>query len=161
MDQTKKEKIIEAILTHVQDIDIAWYLVEEVEGFLKYLHYYKLKNIAENIDALKEYLLFLDHQSTLQIHALEYDLHFNKSAYETVYNVHYYVSKKWLSVIGEDRLMKKIRENDYNLMTVMQGIKWFLLLTVDEFCNASPTRMFINRAMWKKELISWGKKKTI
>jgi hypothetical protein len=34
----------------------------------------------------------------------------------------------------------------------MQGIKGLLLLTIDEFCNASPTRMEINTFLWKKEI---------
>lgn len=140
------------ILTHTNALDIAWYLKQEVEGFLKYLHYYKLKNIEENIEALNEYLLFLDNQSSLQIKALDYDLHFDAPhVCQSANHVHYYVSQKWLMIVGEEKIMKKIWENDYNLTTVMQGIKWFLLLTVDEFCNASPTRMFINRMLWQKE----------
>jgi hypothetical protein len=38
----------------------------------------------------------------------------------------------------------------------MQGIKWFLILTADEFCNASPTRMSINRMLWQKQLQNTG-----
>jgi hypothetical protein len=33
----------------------------------------------------------------------------------------------------------------------MQGIKGLLLLTIDEFCNASPTRMAINTFIREKE----------
>jgi hypothetical protein len=34
----------------------------------------------------------------------------------------------------------------------MQSIKWCLILTIDEFCNASPTRIDIMRYnLWKKK----------
>jgi hypothetical protein len=35
----------------------------------------------------------------------------------------------------------------------MLGIKWFLLLTMDEFCNASPTRLSMTKLTWDKELV--------
>lgn len=38
----------------------------------------------------------------------------------------------------------------------MQGIKGFLVLTADEFCNASPTRMSINRMLRQKQLSCTG-----
>jgi hypothetical protein len=38
----------------------------------------------------------------------------------------------------------------------MQWLKWFLLLTADEFCNASQTRMFINKIIRQKENILNG-----
>lgn len=47
---------------------------------------------------------------------------------------------------------QRIWENEFNLQHIMQGIRGFLLLTADEFCNASPTRMSINRMLWQKEL---------
>jgi hypothetical protein len=33
----------------------------------------------------------------------------------------------------------------------MQAVKWFLLLTADEFCNATKTRMSISRRTWQKQ----------
>jgi hypothetical protein len=38
----------------------------------------------------------------------------------------------------------------------MQGVKGFLVLTADEFCHASPTRMSINRTLWQKQLEKTG-----
>jgi len=34
----------------------------------------------------------------------------------------------------------------------MLGIKGFLLLTMDEFCNASPVRLSISKVLWDKEM---------
>ena len=42
-----KEKIIEAI----KNLDIMWFIVEEVEDSLDYLNKYKLLNIYENIES--------------------------------------------------------------------------------------------------------------
>jgi hypothetical protein len=61
-----------------------------------------------------------------------------------------------LEKIGEQKIKQKIRENDFNLNYVMQGVKWFLVLTADEFCNASPTRMSINRMLRQKQLKDTG-----
>ncbi|MBU0627248.1 hypothetical protein KKG31_05580 [Patescibacteria group bacterium] len=54
--------------------------------------------------------------------------------------------------IGERKIHQKIWDNDFNLSYIMQGIKGLLLLTADEFCNATPTRMSINRLLWQKEI---------
>ncbi len=150
MADSKKEALVKSILRKVDHLDIAWYLKIEVEEFLKYLHYYKLKNILSNIEALKEYLLVLDKQNTSQIHEMEYDesLEWEKKHDD----LHYFVSKWGLCKIGERKLHQKLRENEFNLQQIMLGVKGFLLLTADEFCNASPTRMSINRMIWQKQL---------
>ena len=59
---------------------------------LKHLHYYKIKNVYQNIEALQEYLELLDKQSTKQIYKLEYD---TKREYELAdHDVYYFISKK-------------------------------------------------------------------
>ena len=151
MSPTKKDILIENIMSQLQDVDVAWYLKDEVKDLLKYLHFYKIKNVYQNIDALKEYLTLLDNQSTHQIHKLDYDVS-RKHELSSDHDVHYYVSKKWLDHVGENKIHQKIWDNDYNLSYIMQGIKWLLLLTADEFCNATPTRMSINRMLRQKEL---------
>jgi hypothetical protein len=152
MAKIKKDILSETIMKKVNNLDVAWYLKLEVEEFLKYLHYYKLKNILQNIDGLKDYLLVLDRQNTNQIHELEYKK--SLDAYEKAHDVLYYVSKVWLTKIGEQKIHRKLRENEFNLQQIMLGVKWFLLLTANEFCNASQTRMSINRMTWQKQLKS-------
>jgi hypothetical protein len=100
---------------------------------------------------LKDYLLFLDHKSTKQIHQLDHEMVDNADIWE--HNVHYYISKKWLNVVWEQKIVQKIWQNDYNLWSVMQWIKGFLLLTMDEFCNATPTRLSINKIMREREMV--------
>lgn len=155
MADSKKDIISRNIAEEIDTLDIAGYLKQEVKDFLKYLHYYKIKNILQNIDALKEYLICLDHQNTNQIHELEYMKNEDMER-EQDHQVHYYISKTGLSKVGEDKIKQKIWENDFNLTYIMQGVKGFLILTADEFCNASPTRMSINRMLWQKQLQSTG-----
>lgn len=150
MNDTAKGKLIDDIMSKIEGLDVAWYLKEEVRDILKYLHFYKIKNVSSNIDALKEYLTLLDNQSTKQIHKLEYDADRKNEAAE--HDVYYFISKKWLEHVWEYKIHQKIWDNDYNLSYIIQGIKWLLLLTADEFCNATPTRMSINRLIWQKEL---------
>ena len=154
MAESKKDIISDNIMEEIDTLDIAGYLKQEVKDFLKYLHYYKIKNILQNIDALKEYLICLDHKNTDQIHELEYEK--NQDMEISDHDIYYYISSKGLEKIGEHKIHQKIRENDFNLSYIMQGIKWFLILTADEFCNASPTRMSINRMLWQKQLQNTG-----
>lgn len=155
MAESKKEIISKTIGLEIDTLDIAGYLKQEVKDFLKYLHYYKIKNILTNIDALKEYLICLDHQNTDQIHELEH-MHNENINENEEHDLHYYISVKWLEKVGEHKMKQKIRANDFNLNYVMQGVKWFLVLTADEFCHASPTRMSINRILWQKQLEKTG-----
>lgn len=150
MSPTKKELVIDAIMSEIQDIDIAWYLKTEVKDLLKYLHYYKLKNVYENMEALVEYLHLLDKQNTNQIHQLEYDKRRKHELADA--DINYFLSTEWLNKIWEHKIHQKVRDNDYNLSYIMQWLKGLLLLTADEFCNATPTRMSINRMLWQKEL---------
>ncbi|MCX6825236.1 MAG: hypothetical protein NTY80_03335 [candidate division SR1 bacterium] len=152
MAESKSDIISKNIVDEIATLDIAGYLKQEVKDFLKYLHYYKIKNILQNIDALKEYLICLDHQNTNQIHELEYETNPEMEIGE--HDIFYYVSVIGLEKVGKHKIHQKIRENDFNLSYIMQGIKGFLVLTADEFCNASPTRMSINRMLWQKQLQS-------
>lgn len=99
MSPTKKDyspekgTLIDDIMSQLQDVDVAGYLKDEVRDLLKYLHFYKIKNVYQNIDALKEYLALLDNQSTNQIHKLEYDAS-RKHELSADHDVQYYVSKK-------------------------------------------------------------------
>ena len=156
---TKKEILIEQILNEVRDLDIAGYLKQEIEKFLWFFHAYKLNNIVSNLDFLKDYLLFLDHKSTRQIHGLDHDPVDDIDIWD--HDMHYYVSKKWLDVVWENKMKQKIWQSDFNLSSVMLGIKGFLLLTMDEFCNATPTRLSINKLTWDKEMIGDVKKDEI
>lgn len=149
---TKKHTVLDSIIEELGALDIAWYLREEISSLFKHLHYYKLKNIYQNIDALKEYLNFLDHHSTQQIHALEYVE--NAELPEGEHDLLYYVSQKGLDIVGAQKIRQKIWEDHYSLSYIMQAVKWFLLLTADEFCNASPTRMSINRMLRKNQILT-------
>lgn len=155
MAESKKEIISRNIAEEIDTLDIAGYLKEEVNDFLKHLHYYKIKNILQNIDALKEYLICLDQQNTDQIHELDH-IHNEDMQRDEGHDIKYYISSKGLEKVGEHKIKQKIWENNFNLNYVMQGVKGFLVLTADEFCNASPTRMSINRMLRQKQLKNAG-----
>ena len=64
---TKTEELLENISKQIDSLNIAWYIKEEVIASLKYLHWYKLKNIDKNMDSFCEYLIFLNDQNTEKI----------------------------------------------------------------------------------------------
>ncbi len=121
MAETKKEIISRNIVEEIEKLDIAGYLKQEVYNFLDHLHYYKIKNILENIDALKEYLICLDQQNTDQIHELEH-IHTEDRERNQEHDLHYYISKKGLTKVGEQKIKQKIWQNDFNLNYIMQGV---------------------------------------
>jgi len=146
----KKDLLTEQIIDEISDMDIAGYLKEEIEKILWYFHYYKLKNIHKNIDFLKDYLSFLDQKNYKQMGLLQCD--WDMEIEVTGHDLYYYISQKWLDFVWEKKIKQKIWQNDYSLNSIMLGIKWFLLLTMDEFCNASPVRLSINKVLWDKEM---------
>lgn len=147
----KKEIIKSQILENVNSLDIAWYLKEEIEKSLEYFHYYKLNNILKNIEFLDDYLSFLDQKNTNQIDSLYCESVEDIDIW--AHDLKYYVSNKWLNIVWEQKLKHTIVENNYNFMSIMQWIKWFLLLTIDEFCNATPVRLSIDQLMRNKESV--------
>lgn len=151
----KKEIIKSQILENINALDIAWYLKEEIEKSLEYFHYYKLNNILKNIEVLDDYLSFLDQKNTNQIDNLYCESIEDIDIW--AHDLKYYVSNKWLDMVWEQKLKHIIVENNYSFMSIMQWIKWFLLLTIDEFCNATPVRLSIDQIMWNKELVRVNK----
>ena len=113
MPDSKKDIISKNIVDEIETLDIAGYLKQEVKDFLKHLHYYKIKNILQNIDALKEYLICLDHQNTNQIHELEYE--HNKDMEIGDHDVHYY-SYFFFSFVGN--IIMYIMVSDFHIFVV-------------------------------------------
>lgn len=116
-----KNIFIAAIEQEINALDIAGYVKQEVRDLFEKLHYYKIKNIYENRDALKEYLFFLDNHSTKQIFALAHN-DMNQEV-PVADNVDWYVSQKGLELIGHEHIHRKIWENNFNLSYIMQAVK--------------------------------------
>lgn len=147
---SKKEEIKNKIIENINTLDIAWYLKEELIKSLWYFHYYKISNVFKNIDFLDDYLIFLDKKNTRQL----CDLEFDESCEDIdiwVHEINYYVSSIGQEKVWEKKLKYKIAEGDYNFLSILQWIKWFLLLTLDEFCNATPVRLSIDQDVRVKE----------
>jgi hypothetical protein len=66
-------------------------------------------------------------------------------------SISYFYNYENISDSDLSSIQHKIETNTYETITLMQSIKWCLILTIDEFCNASPTRVDIMRYnLWKK-----------
>lgn len=145
---TKTDMMKKEILDCIYQLDIAGYLKEELKKLLWYFHYYKMVNIHKNMDFLVEYLKFLDHKSTKNINQLDHQ--YQDFEMNGEHDVFYYISKRGLDIVWEKKIKQKIYQNDYSLNSNMQGIKGFLLLTMDEFCNATPVRLSIDQEIRHK-----------
>lgn len=147
---TKTEELLEKISKQINSLNIAWYIKEEVIASLRYLHWYKLKNIEKNMDSFCEYLIFLNNQNTEKIDNLCTGKWDRKESSPKELN-YFFAPEKKLSKEKEKLYNKKLSENGYELLTLIQWIKWVLILSIDEFCNASKTRMDIHNMLMKRE----------
>lgn len=149
MSEAKKQEIIKKIQDGIDGTDVAWYIQEEVKSLLDNFHYYKLKNIYKNFDFLEDYLSYLDYKNTKQIKSIKVSESINE---DKTFNIDYYISQRGKKYIGESNLNIKNINNSYYLNTIVSGLRWFIVLSIAEFCNASNTRLHINKFLWKKEL---------
>lgn len=144
-----RNELYEEIAKYCDELHIARYLKNEVKSALKYFHVYKLSNIKKNLSEFSDYLIFLNTENCVRI---EWLTEWKESKRLLNNSVSYFydyenIDKDRLSVI-----QKKIETNSYETITLMQSMKGYLILTIDEFCNASPTRIDIMRYnLWKKK----------
>jgi hypothetical protein len=150
-----KEQLYQDIITTCNQLTIARYLKNEVKTSLQYFHTYKLGNIKKNLQIFIKYLLFLNEENSKQLQNLEKSSGDKKKVNNTL---QYFYDHEALTPSEAQEISAKIESNTYQVITIIQGIKGLLLLTIDEFCNASPTRMAISAFIWEKE--RYKKKKT-
>ncbi|MDD2537382.1 MAG: hypothetical protein PHU61_02730 [Candidatus Absconditabacteria bacterium] len=152
-----KEELYSEIIDSCNALPIAQYLKHEVESSLKYFHQYKLHNIKKNLNMFCDYLLFLNEENGKQILELTTE-EGNKELFQqeiSYFFVNSEASEEELGIVKAH-----ITNNPYQVLSLMQGVKGLLLLTIDEFCNASPTRMAINSFVFEKETKKKQKKKS-
>lgn len=146
---SQKNQLYEEISKHCDSLHIARYLKNEVKNALKYFHNHKLSNIKKNINEFSDYLIFLNDQNCQKIDWFTTGKESKRALNNSISYFYDYenITNKELSLI-----QAKIETNSYETITLMQSIKWCLILTIDEFCNASPTRIDIIRyELWKKK----------
>jgi hypothetical protein len=143
-----KQELYQEITTACDQLEIARYLKNEVKNSLQYFHTYKLENIKKNLTAFTNYLLFLNEENCRQIQALQAIAENKKEVNNTL---GYFYHHAEITDKEAKEITEKIESNTYQTITLIQGIKGLLLLTIDEFCNASPTRMAINTFIREKE----------
>lgn len=147
--KTEKDKLYEEIAKHCDWLCIARYLKNEAKSALKYFHAHKLSNIKRNLKEFSDYLLFLNAENCLWIESFTA---WKESKRSLNNSLSYFYDNKNITKSQISTIQKKIETNSYETITLMQSIKWCLILTIDEFCNASPTRIDIMRYnLWKKK----------
>lgn len=147
--EAKKNELYTKISNHCDRLPIARYLKNEVKNAIKYFHSHKLSNINKNLNEFSDYLLFLNTQNCQKIESFKSWKETKRSLNNSV---SYFYDCENLSKKEISQIQDKIETNSYETITLMQSIKWCLILTIDEFCNASPTRIDIMRyELWKKK----------
>jgi len=135
-------ELYEEIVNRCNALCIARYLKNEVKNILKYIHPKKLLNLKKHLNEFLDYLVLLNRENCNSIEKfsswkeIEWNLHNSLSYFYDCDNI----SNQDISLIKV-----KIERNPYETITLLQSIKWYLILTIDEFCNASPTRIDIMR----------------
>lgn len=145
----EKNKLYEEIADHCDKLRIARYLKNEAKNALKYFHSHKLSNIKKNLKEFSDYLIFLNNENCEKIESFT---EWKESKKILNNSVSYFYDYENIPKSKLSSIQNKIETNSYATITLMQGIKWYLILTIDEFCNASPTRIDIMRYnLWKKK----------
>ncbi len=147
--KTEKDILYEEIASHCDWLCIARYLKNEAKNALKYFHVHKLSNIKKNLKEFSDYLIFLNTENCQKI---ENFTEWKERKRNLNNSISYFYSYENISDSDLSSIQNKIETNTYETITLMQSIKWCLILTIDEFCNASPTRVDIMRYnLWKKK----------
>ena len=147
--KSEKDKLYEEIAKHCDWLCIARYLKNEAKSALKYFHVHKLSNIKKNLKEFSDYLIFLNDENCQKIENFKA---WKESKKVLNNSLSYFYDYENIPESKLSSIQKKIETNTYETITLMQSIKWCLILTIDEFCNASPTRVDIMRYnLWKKK----------
>ncbi len=147
MTQILAQALRDDINARIELLDIPVFLQEEVDRFLQYVHYYKLKNIEKHLDVFCDYLLYLDKEYTTQLVShLQKEYNANTFAPDLLAgaDMSYYLSAQWKHVVESVELLPALLcsgFDNYNVLTAMLCTKGLFLLTATEFCHASSTRI--------------------
>ena len=146
--KNEKDNLYEEIAKHCDWLCIARYLKNEAKSALKYFHAHKLSNIKKNLKEFSDYLMFLNNENCEKIESFT---EWKESKRALNNSISYFYDYENISPSDLSSIQRKIETNTYETITLMHSIKWYLILTIDEFCNASPTRIDIMRYnLWKK-----------
>ena len=149
LKQDEKDKLYEEITKYCDWLCIARYLKNEAKNALKYFHAHKLSNIKKNLKEFSDYLMFLNSENCQKI---ENFTEWKERKRNLNNSLSYFYNYENISDSDLSSIQNKIETNSYETITLMQSIKWCLILTIDEFCNATPTRVDIMRYnLWKKK----------
>ena len=140
--EIEKNELYEEISNQCDNLHIARYLKNEAKSALKYFHIHKLSNIKKNLNEFLDYLVFLNNENS---HSIEGFVSWKESKRELNNSLSYFYNSEKIQEDNLLQIQEKIETNSYETITLMQSLKWCLILTIDEFCNASPTRMDIMR----------------
>ncbi len=140
--EKEKNELYEEIAKHCDSLRIARYLKNEAKSALKYFHNHKLSNIKKNLKEFSEYLIFLNNENCQKI---KWFTEWKETKRSLNNSISYFYHNEDISENDIPSIQNKIETNTYETITLMQSIKWCLILTIDEFCNASPTRIDIMR----------------
>lgn len=145
----EKDKLYNEIVKYCDWLCIARYLKNEAKNALKYFHEHKLSNIKKNLKEFSDYLIFLNTENCQKI---ENFTEWKERKRNLNNSISYFYNYENISDSDLSSIQNKIETNSYETITLMQSIKWCLILTIDEFCNATPTRVDIMRYnLWKKK----------
>ena len=141
--ESKRSMLYKEISSLCDELPIARYLKNEAKEALKYFHVHKLTNLKNNFLEFSEYLLLLNNENCKKIEDFIAGNEPKKKLNNSL--SYFYYTQENTDEQGMLDVQVKIETNSYETITLMQSLKWYLILTIDEFCNASPTRVDIIR----------------
>lgn len=149
MNKTTKWK---SVLNDIDNYDVAGYIKEEFKTLLENVKERKISNILMYKDFLKDFIFYIDRKNTKAILNMikNTDIVFKSNNKCPEKKMKYYLSTNARFKIPDD-ILYNIDFECSGFLTAITWMKGFLLLSIDEFCNASKTRIEINKLQLKME----------
>jgi len=120
----KTKQLISEILKNINNnLDVPYFLIQDIDSFLCDLNYYKAKNFLKNIDQ------FVFHLKNM---VKQYDDEY----------------KKIMSNYLED---KDTNWNTKKILTLINNVRSILILTITEFWQANKYRVIFNKKIKKHQ----------
>lgn len=147
---TKNQFVYEQLSYIIDKLSIAKYIKNETKKFIQNLNYYKLTNIKKNIDVFIKFILNLNKNNSQYIDNISTHTH-TKTKQKIKNQISYYYFNTNINPKDKKIIEKKIQSNYTNVINYINNNKGSLNIFLEEYGNATPTRITLNWLLKEKK----------
>lgn len=141
-----------SVIDDIDNYDVANYIKDEVKTLIDRVKDSKFDNIIFHKEFLKDFIFYMDAKNIKAIVKMieKNEIGFCEEKKNSEKKMKYFLSTRARFSIPDD-VLYHIDFDCKGFVTTIAWMKWYLLLCIDEFCNASRTRIEINKLTIKME----------